>query len=118
MVEAYLSVLDEYPAFDRRLLTPRRNDKYYWLGHDLVTQAILPSIAFLMSNTSLRGLLFSYNSFLLHLFAWKDGTHETWDPLPWWWLYHVYWPMQFISCIRTGRKWGRVNVSTTKMFEC
>jgi hypothetical protein len=118
MVESYLSVLDDYPAFDSCLATPRRNDRYYWIGHDLVTLAILPSIAFLMSHISLQGLLSSYKSFLLHLFAWKDGTHEIWDPLPWWWLYHVYWPMQFVSCIRSGRKWSRVNVSTTKMFEC
>lgn len=118
MVDGYLSVLPDHPQSETRLVTPRREDKYYWIGHDVVTKVVLPTIAFLTLSTSLSTLLSNYKVFLLHLFNWKDGTYEIWDPLPWWWLYHVYWPMQFLSCIRTGRKWSRLNVSTTKMFEC
>lgn len=118
MIEGYLSVLSDHPTTNDGLITPRRNDKYYWVGHDLVTKAVLPSIAFLTLNTSSSELLSNYMSLLMHLLTWKDGTYEIWDPLPWWWLYHVYWPMQFLSCIRKGRKWSRLNVSTTKMFEC
>ncbi|KAG9590125.1 hypothetical protein KCU90_g14242, partial [Aureobasidium melanogenum] len=51
-------------------------------------------------------------------FFWKDGTYEIWDPLPAWWLYHVYWPFQFAKSLVTGFKWSRINVSTTKMFGC
>jgi len=103
---------------DGPLVTPRRDHKYYWVGHDLVTLVILPSVAFILLNASLADRISSYKSFFLHLLVWKDGTYETWDPLPWWWLYYVYWPIQFLSCIRTDRKWSRINVSTTKMFEC
>ncbi|KAK5056823.1 hypothetical protein LTR84_012355 [Exophiala bonariae] len=118
MIDGYLSVLPDHSASENRLMIPQRKDKYYWVGHDLVTKVILPTAQFLTLNTSLSILLSNYKIFLLHFFIWKDGTYEIWDPLPWWWLYHVYWPMQFLSCIRTGRKWSRLNVSTTKMFEC
>ncbi|KAK3044781.1 hypothetical protein LTS18_000367, partial [Coniosporium uncinatum] len=51
-----------------------------------------------------------------HLLSWKDGTFEVQDPLPWFVLYHVYWPAQFVQSLRTGNWWSRVNVSTGKMF--
>ncbi|KEF51522.1 uncharacterized protein A1O9_12439 [Exophiala aquamarina CBS 119918] len=119
MICGYLSILDDAPSLDHgQLATPRQADKYCWVGHDLVTMVVLPSLAFFTLHISFPDLISSYKSFLEHLFLWKDATYEMWDPLPWWWLYHVYWPMQFLSCIRAGKKWSRINVSTTKMFEC
>jgi catechol O-methyltransferase len=52
------------------------------------------------------------------LLNWKDGTFEVWDPWPAFWLYHVYWPVQFVLAVVQGKKWSRLNVSTTKMFMC
>ncbi|KIX98627.1 uncharacterized protein Z520_05928 [Fonsecaea multimorphosa CBS 102226] len=121
MVDAYLSVLENSHSqrTDTRIVRPITNDKYYWTGHDLVTRAILPTVSFLtLSGASIWDLSQSYTTFLSHLFTWRDGTYVLWDPLPWWWLYHVYWPMRFWGCIRRGRKWSRINVSTAKMFEC
>ncbi|OAP61698.1 hypothetical protein AYL99_03901 [Fonsecaea erecta] len=121
MVGAYLSVFeDPHGQTDTtQIVRPLTNDKYYWTGHDLVTLVILPALSFLtLSGTSITGLWEGYATFLNHLLLWKDGTYALWDPLPWWWLYHVYWPMRFWGCIRQGRKWSRVNVSTAKMFEC
>ncbi|KAG9770940.1 putative O-methyltransferase, partial [Aureobasidium melanogenum] len=103
------------------VVTPTRTDKYYWIGHDLVTLLILPTLSFLIAldqSLSLHDLFRAYLSFFRHLFTWRDGTYESWDPLPWWWLYHVYWPARFWTCLRTGTKWSRVNVSTTKVFQC
>ncbi|KAL2424235.1 hypothetical protein ABEF95_003103 [Exophiala dermatitidis] len=103
------------------VVTPTRTDKYYWIGHDLVTLLILPTLSFLTAldqSLSLHDLFRAYLSFFRHLFTWRDGTYESWDPLPWWWLYHVYWPARFWTCLRTGTKWSRVNVSTTKVFQC
>ena len=57
-------------------------------------------------------------TFLEHLLWWHDGTYELWDPLPAWWLYHVYWPTQFLMVLLFQRKWSRLNVSTCKMFMC
>jgi catechol O-methyltransferase len=44
---------------------------------------------------------------------------EVWDPLPFWWLYHVYWPAVFWgrACGGGSGRWSRVNVSTGKVFE-
>lgn len=119
LVDGYLSVLGKLPASKTpSVVVPLRNDKYYWIGHDLVTRAILPTMSFLTFGISFLDLIRNHVTFIRHLLTWKDGTYEFWDPLPWWWLYHVYWPMQFLSCIRTGQKWSRINVSTTKMFHC
>ncbi|KAK4980859.1 hypothetical protein LTR66_002105 [Elasticomyces elasticus] len=98
---------------------PRRPSKYYWIGHDLVTCAILPLLAvFSASGPRIEEVLESFLKFLEHVVFWKDGTYEFWDPLPWWWLYHVYWPSQLLLALLTGKRWSRINVSTTKMFEC
>lgn len=129
MIDGYMSVLEEpkedlKPAGTNGMsftqpVYPIRPAKYYWIGHDLVTLVIIP----LLSLVSLRGTSFAEAfkhvlTFLEHLVWWKDGTYETWDPLPAWWLYHVYWPYQFLIALVMRRKWSRINVSTTKMFGC
>lgn len=94
--------------------------RYYWIGHDLVNLLILPLVALLTlrPDSSLLELIQNIDLLLDRLLFWKDGTYEVWDPLPWWWLYHVYWPWQFFLCLWTGKRWSRINVSTCKMFEC
>jgi hypothetical protein len=120
MVDACLSLLDPpaKTAGAPAIVTPVQQYRYYWLGHDLVTRLLLPTINMLLWRTTLSCLLSGYRDFITHTVLWRDGTFETWDPLPWWWLYHVYWPMRFLHCIVYGRKWSRLNVSTTKVFEC
>ncbi len=95
---------------------PMRPASYYWLGHDLTALVFLPILHFFIGVTSTRGVLQAWTAFAEHLLFWKDGTYEVWDPLPFWWLYHVYWPIQFLRSIRSGKWWSRINVSTTKMF--
>ncbi|ETI24617.1 hypothetical protein G647_03986 [Cladophialophora carrionii CBS 160.54] len=117
------------------VIHPARKDKYFWVGHDLVTRIILPTFSLLSTlsatasgrssrssaaSTSVSTALQSYAKFIRHVASptWKDGTFQRWDPLPWWWLYHVYWPLRFWDSLVRARKWSRINVSTTKMFEC
>ncbi|KAK4129719.1 hypothetical protein N657DRAFT_640380 [Parathielavia appendiculata] len=132
MAEAYMSLLEEpasesnlvneksiYGAFSAEPVYPRNPAKYHWVGHDLVTLVVLPSLSlFSRDGSSVVEVLDGFRVFLEHLLFWKDGTYEIWDPLPAWWLYHVYWPFQFAFALTTGRKWSRVNVSTTKIFNC
>lgn len=119
MVDAYLSVLDAASHDSQsKVVVPVRKDRYYWVGHDVVTLLILPTLSAMALRLSISELINSYKILLTHLVDWKDGTYETWDPLPWWWLYHGYWPMQFWNHMVKGMKWSRLNVSTTKMFEC
>lgn len=106
------------PSKETNIVFPESTGKYYWIGHDLVQLFLLPVLLALTGQASISETWISLRDFIGHLLFWRDGTFELWDPLPWWWLYHVYWPMQFANSIRTGRKWSRLNVSTTKIFDC
>jgi catechol O-methyltransferase len=133
MVNAYMSVLDssavngvsgnfELPLPDLdagSVAFPRPTTPgYYWVGHDLVTLVLHPLLRLLTFRIGMWQFIHHVTTFVNHVLFWKDGTYEIWDPLPWWWLYHVYWPGQFWVCLRTGRRWSRMNVSTTKVFAC
>lgn len=96
-------------------ITPLNPRRYYWLGHDLVTLLLLP---LLHRQISIPAYLRRCGTFLTRVLFWKDGTYELWDPLPAWWLYHAYWPGQFLAMILKGGRWSRVNVSTCKVFGC
>ena len=121
--------------------TPINPPKIYWQSHELVTNLIIPTIELLQNilpfqspndttpttitsssptskHSSLESLTSSLITLALHLTTWHDGTYDSFDPLPWWWLTHIYWPTQFLWCFWNGRKWSRCNVSTCKMFEC
>ena len=122
LADAYLELLDEpveiLSAESKVPIYPTSPQTYYWIGHDLVCRIILPTLAVIrqpkLNDDWIRGLQEFMN--LLHF--WKDGTFEVDDPLPWWWLYHVYWPAQFFICLIKGQRWSRINISTTKMFMC
>ena len=125
MANAYLSVLNTKlnghtngDGQDVAVVFPKDAAKYYWVGNDLVTLVLHPLLQVLLYKMSLVECLLGARTFLEHLLFWKDGTYEVWDPLPWWWLYHIYWPGQFLACILQRRKWSRINVSTIKMFGC
>ena len=38
---------------------------------------------------------------------WKDAIATVQDPLPAFWLYHVYWPLQLVAWAQGGRKWSK-----------
>ena len=128
MAEAYLDVLrpqlnghvgdDDVASSSREPVTPLNPAKYYWIGNDIITLLLRPLLLLLLRRISLAAYMQGCKEFLEHLLLWKDGTYELWDPLPFWWLYHIYWPGHFLACILQGRKWSRVNVSTLKMFGC
>lgn len=90
----------------------------YWVGHDIVTLVLHPLLRLLTLKIGIWQFIHHVTTFVNHVLFWREGTYEVWDPLPWFWLYHVYWPGQFLQCLRTGKRWSRVNVSTTKIFEC
>lgn len=93
-------------------------ERYYWIGHDLVNLTLYPLLLLLLRRKALTDYLHECRTFLEHVLLWRDGTYEVWDPLPAWWLYHIYWPGQFLACILQQRRWSRINVSTVKMFGC
>lgn len=120
MAKAYLSIFKDaikdykngtpiYP------LTPTKS--YYWLGHDLVTFGILPTLDVVSGQGSWQDVLNGLLTLGEHVLFWKDGTLPFADPVPFFVLYHLYWPSKFVESLRTGKAWSRINVSTTKMFE-
>lgn len=121
MSNAYLSLLGSGMnghALDMGIVIPKDPFPCYWIGHDLITLVLFPFLQLLMGGVGLRGYLQGCLEFLTHVLFWKDGTFELWDPLPWWCLYHIYWPGQFLASTLQQRKWSRINVGTTKMFGC
>ncbi|KNG49253.1 ATP binding protein [Stemphylium lycopersici] len=122
MAEAYLSIFNSPnplsskakagPVFPR---TPTQS--YYWIGHDLVSFVVLPLLDFMFGATSFQHAVDDLLTFASHVAFWKDGTYTFDDPLPFFILYHVYWPAKFLDALRRGKGWSRINVSTTKMFE-
>jgi hypothetical protein len=90
---------------------------YFWLGHDLVTLIIIPLLSFLWGYRGLKDVVEGVQEFYQHVTTWQDGTFIVYDPLPFFVLYHVYWPVQFARCLVSGKRWTRINVSTTKVFE-
>jgi catechol O-methyltransferase len=125
MVDGYLEALrsghvsngdgnetNGYP--DSRIVMPSTAsvEGYYFLGHDLISLVLHPFTRLLRWKQSLLAFLTGIVTFIRHVFFWKDGHYEVWDPLPAWWLYHGYWPGGFALALLKGRRWNTVDVST------
>lgn len=119
-VDSYLSVLS--PSTKRLPLSsitfvPSHPQQYYWIGHDLVELVLYHLYLTVVSGTMTPSQYCeSLRIFANHVINWQDGLFETWDPWPCWWLYHVYWPLQFAGYLVKGR-WHKINVSTGKAFQ-
>lgn len=122
--DAYLSLLEPTSGHangnTNSIVTPAKTDKYFWVGHDLTELVLYPFYAFMTAQAHgpIRNPLSGLLTFTERLLTWHDGTFERWDPVPFWALYHIYWPVKFWNALKTGQPWSRINVSTTKMFGC
>ena len=96
---------------------PQSNVPYYWISYDLVALVLCPALQLVTREITIRQLIQGLTTFLNHVIFWKDGFFEVWDPLPWWWLHHIYWPSQFLLSLRTGKRWSSINMSTNKAWE-
>lgn len=90
---------------------------YHWTGQDLISLIVLPTLSLLSGHIGPRELFRGYLLFLHNVLFWKDVMFELWDPLPWWWLYHVYWPMQLLFNILHRQKWTSIDMSTGQIYE-
>ncbi|CAM1506099.1 Fc.00g057400.m01.CDS01 [Cosmosporella sp. VM-42] len=120
LVDEYLSVLSPSPdtnSSEKQPLAASNPQRYYWLGQDLIEQVFHPLYCFLFRGTTTFTQVCGFiQAFVDHVLNWKDGTFEAWDPWPWWWLYHVYWPIRFSQYLVNG-SWQKLNVSTGKAFK-
>ncbi|KAF5012347.1 hypothetical protein FDECE_1574 [Fusarium decemcellulare] len=120
IIDEYLSVLSESSPkpLSTLPLTPTNPQDYYWVSQDLVELVLHPLYLGLFRGTMARSDLdSSFKAFVQHFLYWKDGTYESWDPWPWLWTIHVYWPAQFAWYMVTGSIWTKLNVSTGKAFQ-
>ncbi|PYI14902.1 hypothetical protein BO99DRAFT_484870 [Aspergillus violaceofuscus CBS 115571] len=119
MAEAYLSCFESELTMRKRLVVPAQPaHSYYWIGHDLVTLLLIPALTLLFGEGSVEEVKSGLETLWEHLVHWRDGTYVAWDPVPFFVLYHVYWPSRFLESLVRGKEWSRINVSTTKMFAC
>ncbi|PRP76264.1 putative ATP-grasp enzyme [Planoprotostelium fungivorum] len=72
----------------------------YWIGHEL----------FSLFRT------WDVKTFLERLVFERDGTFSIEDPWPHFLLYHFHWPFIFLKSLIEGKKWSRINVSTSRVF--
>ncbi|KAI1452627.1 hypothetical protein F4805DRAFT_470685 [Annulohypoxylon moriforme] len=133
MANAYLAAIDKNSKEMKISPTGRRGSQIdtvkivvppvetkprYWIGHDLISLFIRPALLWCLGRIDFSRVSSDTIEFSHHLFTWKEGIFEAWDPLPAFFLYHIYWPSVFLSAWWHGRHWSRINVSTTKMFIC
>jgi hypothetical protein len=120
MAHAYLSIFND-AITDYSTSTPvypvAPTKSYFWLGHDLVAFGILPVLDVLSGQGKWADAVAGLKELGGHLLYWRDGTLTMEDPVPFFVLYHAYWPAKFLDSLRKGKAWSRINVSTTKMFE-
>jgi catechol O-methyltransferase len=123
MADTYITIID--PDFEKKrpgtppspAIPHNYVQGYYWVGHDFVARYILPLATMPSRVGHYSEVMKDPDAFWDHLWRWEDATWVVWDPVPFFVLYHVYWPMRFLGALLRGREWSRVNVSTGKMFE-
>ncbi|KAG6010030.1 hypothetical protein E4U21_000472 [Claviceps maximensis] len=117
LVNEYLSVLGPDTHTQGEPQYPLRPHRVYWIGQDLVENVLYPTYEALFCGTvRLDCVVKNVAMFAYRLRYWDDGIFELWDPMPFWWTYHVQWPLLFLRHVFNG-KWHKVNVSTGKLFE-
>lgn len=100
------------------ILTPTHVSRSYWIGHDIFTLILFPLLHIFSTKFSVSTYLGGYVTLLTRILTWKEGSFAFWDPLPSWWLYHVYWPKVWWAYTVNKTKWTRINVSTGRYFTC
>lgn len=118
LTAAYLSSLDDGRLGLKRLEVRRdETSRFYWMAHDLIALLALPVLQ-IQSLRDINQVVIQQLNCIAHFMTWKDPTFEWWDPLPWFILNHIYWPLNLLRASFAGTKWKQLNVSTGKMFQC
>jgi catechol O-methyltransferase len=98
------------------IVTPREDQPaVYWIGHEIVTLLCLPLVE---RQFSAWTYLTNVATLLQRVMFWTDAVYAGWDPLPFWWLYHVYWPGLLVASAWAGKKWSRLNMCIGRIIEC
>lgn len=127
LADAYLSPILPVPTSNAQMTDEGESEKiscpnrfaspdgYYWIGSDLITLVVVPFIKYLTFRLTFAQFVGNIREFLRHVIFWKDATWEIWDPVPWWWGYHVFWPAVLAECFLRDERWGKINVATCQI---
>ncbi|KAI1281677.1 hypothetical protein F5Y07DRAFT_266510 [Xylaria sp. FL0933] len=134
MIRAYLSAVEDpqvssnidakvvcgpKSGCEETLVTPPRVcSSRYWIGNDIISLLFHPILRLITGSAGFGDVSASGLRFLGHMLTWKEASFEFWDPLPALMLYHVYMPLTILAAWWQGKRWIRVNVSTTKLLVC
>ena len=121
LVQAITSILDEptsngYLKPSKKLTTVADPPSYHWSGQDFVLLVAWPTVKFLRRRIGFSELIRGWFLFSRNVLAWKDVVFEAWDPSPWFFQYHVYWPAQLLLQILHGKKWSKLDVITGQIY--
>ena len=83
----------------------------YFSGQDFISLVLYPLLQLLTLKIGLLQFVHHCITFLNHVLFWREGTFEIWDPLPWFWLYHVYIPVQLLGSIWMGKSWSSIDLA-------
>ncbi|KAF2454929.1 hypothetical protein BDY21DRAFT_351945 [Lineolata rhizophorae] len=101
------------------VLHPSNPPPYIWYAHEL--PAYLARTLEHVMNPSLDSLVANVTEMIelaRLLITGHDGNLVSWDPLPWLWANHVYWPLRLALRVLWGEPWSRANVSTGEICSC
>ncbi|KAI9805176.1 MAG: hypothetical protein M1825_001012 [Sarcosagium campestre] len=124
LAAAYLSALEPVTyrmtngnvGLPKALAVPKQSMSIYWHANDLVSLLLHPALRVLTGAQSLGSLARGLVQFLQHILFWRDGSYVYWDPLPWWWSYHVQWPGKFLASIWEGKGWSEIDVGNSTII--
>ena len=83
---------------------PKSPQAVYWIGYDISTLVFRSVFMCMTFQMGVRECVGNLARFVRHACFWKEATFELWDPMPSFWLYHVYWPACLLSDIWTRQK--------------
>ncbi|KAF2761689.1 hypothetical protein EJ05DRAFT_472659 [Pseudovirgaria hyperparasitica] len=119
LADKYLECLTRVPAGQLLHATTESESGYYWMAHDLVVLVAgsLWGLLFGTADVNRSSLVQQILLAIRNLCTWRDPTFVWWDPLPWFVLNHLFWPLELILATYCGLRWKEINVSTAKIFK-
>jgi len=117
LADRYLEALDGADRGD--ILKPIHHSDFgfYWIAHDVVVLLLASIFDLILANDQSRpSAIREILNCVEHLLIWRDPVFLWWDPLPWFVLNHLYWPLKLVMASWHRTRWRQLNVSTGKIF--
>ena len=108
--------LNGYVKSSKRQTLCAQSTALHSVGLDFFSMIVMPFIDSLHRRASVMEVFRNWFLFLQDALTWKDITFELWDPLPWMWQYHFYWPMQLLYLVVHGARWSSLDLFSGRVY--